>query len=129
MASCSTVRSTALHPGRGVDASHGGCALYRRHGGDAQADFAAQADPNADSAGLEERYGADAFGRAVNVRNSMVSRKLTEMDALIALTSRCLARWSTSRPSSPTTAAEGGRMETYTFLRHMADSFGLLACS
>ncbi len=50
----------------------------------ASADFAAQADPLADSAGLEERYGAGAFGTAVNVRNFDGQPTLTEMDALIA---------------------------------------------
>jgi len=49
-----------------------------------KADFAAQADPNGDSAGVEERYGADAFGRAVNVRNFDGQPQLTEADALIA---------------------------------------------
>ncbi|NJM81295.1 MAG: cytochrome-c oxidase, cbb3-type subunit II [Tabrizicola sp.] len=50
----------------------------------ARADFAAQADPNADSSGLEERYGEAVFGRAVNVRNFDGRPDLTEMDALIA---------------------------------------------
>jgi len=52
----------------------------------AQADFAAQADPNADSAGLQERYGAAAFesGKDVNVRNFDGQADLTEADALIA---------------------------------------------
>ncbi|MEZ5798586.1 MAG: cytochrome-c oxidase, cbb3-type subunit II [Paracoccaceae bacterium] len=50
----------------------------------AQADFAAQADPNGDSAGLEERYGAGVFGHAVNVRNFDGQPQLTEADALIA---------------------------------------------
>lgn len=50
----------------------------------ARADFQAQADPNADSSGLEERYGADAFGTAINVRNFDGQPELTEMDALIA---------------------------------------------
>ena len=52
----------------------------------AQADFAAQADPNADSAGLQERYGAAAFenGKDVNVRNFDGQPALTEADALIA---------------------------------------------
>lgn len=50
----------------------------------ALADFAAQADPLGDSAGLEERYGADAFGTPVNVRNFDGQPELTEMDALIA---------------------------------------------
>ena len=49
-----------------------------------QADFLAQANPDADSSGLEERYGEAAFGRAVNVRNFDGSAKVTEMDALIA---------------------------------------------
>ncbi len=47
-------------------------------------DFKAQANPDLDGAGLEERYGADAFGTAVNVRNFDGQRQLTEMDALIA---------------------------------------------
>jgi cytochrome c oxidase cbb3-type subunit II len=50
----------------------------------ALADFTAQTDPNGDSTGLEERYGAAAFGRAVNVRNFDGQPQLTEMDALIA---------------------------------------------
>jgi cytochrome c oxidase cbb3-type subunit II len=50
----------------------------------ALADFLAQGDPNADSGGLEDRYGAEAFGTAVNVRNFDGQPELTEMDALIA---------------------------------------------
>ncbi|WP_135448120.1 MULTISPECIES: cytochrome-c oxidase, cbb3-type subunit II [Tabrizicola] len=50
----------------------------------AQADFAAQADPMGDSSGLEARYGADAFGTPVNVRNFDGQPQLTEADALIA---------------------------------------------
>ena len=51
----------------------------------AQADFTAQADPNAATAsGLEERYGEDAFGTPINVRNFDGQPELTEMDALIA---------------------------------------------
>jgi cytochrome c oxidase cbb3-type subunit 2 len=52
----------------------------------AQADFAAQADPNADSSGLQARYGADAIekGKDVNVRNFDGQPELTEADALIA---------------------------------------------
>jgi cytochrome c oxidase cbb3-type subunit II len=50
----------------------------------ALADFTAQADPNADASGLEERYGADAFGTAINVRNFDGQPALTEADALIA---------------------------------------------
>jgi len=45
----------------------------------AKADFAAQADPNADTAGLMERY-----GETVNVSNFDGQADLTEMDALIA---------------------------------------------
>ncbi|HMS95422.1 MAG TPA: cbb3-type cytochrome c oxidase subunit II, partial [Tabrizicola sp.] len=52
--------------------------------GNALADFVAQADPLGDSSGLEERYGADAFGTPVNVRNFDGQASLTEMDALIA---------------------------------------------
>ena len=49
------------------------------------ADFAAQADPNADTAGLQERYGAAAFGHLdVNVSNFDGQPELTEMDAIIA---------------------------------------------
>jgi cytochrome c oxidase cbb3-type subunit 2 len=46
----------------------------------------AQADPDADSSGLQERYGAAAFegGKDVNVRNFDGQSKLTEADALIA---------------------------------------------
>ncbi len=44
----------------------------------AQADFAAQADPNADASGLEERY------KKVTVSNFDGQPGLTEMDALIA---------------------------------------------
>jgi cytochrome c oxidase cbb3-type subunit 2 len=48
-------------------------------------DFAAQADPNADTAGLQERYGAAAFGHLdVNVSNFDGQPELTEMDAIIA---------------------------------------------
>ncbi len=50
----------------------------------ARADFAAQADPLGDSAGLEERYGEGVFGTPVNVRNFDGLPALTEMDALIA---------------------------------------------
>lgn len=50
----------------------------------ALADFTAQADPLGDAAGLEERYGAAAFGTPVNVRNFDGQPELTEMDALIA---------------------------------------------
>lgn len=51
----------------------------------AVADFAAQADPNADTAGLQERYGAAAFGHLdVNVSNFDGQPELTEMDAIIA---------------------------------------------
>jgi cytochrome c oxidase cbb3-type subunit II len=48
------------------------------------ADMKAQVDPLGDSSGLEERYGAEAFGTAVNVRNFDGKPELTEMDALIA---------------------------------------------
>ena len=52
----------------------------------ALADFVAQADPNADTDGLQERYGADAIpgGKDVNVRNFDGQPELTEADALIA---------------------------------------------
>lgn len=50
----------------------------------ASADFTAQVDPLGDSSGLEERYGADAFGTPVNVRNFDGQPELTELDALIA---------------------------------------------
>ena len=51
----------------------------------AVADFAAQADLNADTAGLQERYGAAAFGHLdVNVSNFDGQPELTEMDAIIA---------------------------------------------
>lgn len=50
----------------------------------AKADFLAQANPDADTAGLEARYGAAAFGKAVNIRNFDGQQALTEMDALIA---------------------------------------------
>jgi cytochrome c oxidase cbb3-type subunit 2 len=51
----------------------------------AKADFAAQADPNADASGLQARYGADAFGHLdVNVSNFDGQPELTEMDAIIA---------------------------------------------
>ena len=46
---------------------------------EAQADFAAQADPNADTAGLLERY-----GDKVTVSNFDGTPELTEMDAIIA---------------------------------------------
>jgi cytochrome c oxidase cbb3-type subunit II len=48
------------------------------------ADMKAQVDPLGDSSGLETRYGADAFGTAINVRNFDGQPALTEMDALIA---------------------------------------------
>ncbi len=44
----------------------------------AQADFKAQSNPNADTAGLEERYGT------VNLRNFDAAPGISEMDALIA---------------------------------------------
>jgi cytochrome c oxidase cbb3-type subunit 2 len=44
----------------------------------AQADFKAQSNPDADTAGLEERYGA------VNLRNFDAAAGISEMDALIA---------------------------------------------
>jgi cytochrome c oxidase cbb3-type subunit II len=50
----------------------------------ALADFKAQADPNGDSSALEARYGKEAFGTPVNVRNFDGQPELTEMDALIA---------------------------------------------
>ena len=51
----------------------------------ALADFTAQADPNADSAGLQERYGSAAFVHLdVNVSNFDGQPELTEMDAIIA---------------------------------------------
>jgi cytochrome c oxidase cbb3-type subunit II len=50
----------------------------------ALADFTAQVDPLGDFDGLEERYGEDAFGTAVNVRNFDGRPELTEMDAIIA---------------------------------------------
>ncbi|AWD21668.1 cytochrome-c oxidase, cbb3-type subunit II [Pseudogemmobacter blasticus] len=52
----------------------------------ALADFLAQADPNADSSGLQERYGSAAIkgGKDVNVRNFDGQPQLTEADALIA---------------------------------------------
>ena len=50
----------------------------------ALADFTAQADPMGDSSGLEDRYGTEAFGTAINVRNFDGQPELTEMDALIA---------------------------------------------
>ncbi len=50
----------------------------------ALADFTAQADPDSDYDGLEERYGEEAFGRAINVRNFDGQPQLTEADALIA---------------------------------------------
>jgi len=52
----------------------------------AKADFAAQADPNADTAGLQARYGAAAFkgGKDVTVSNFDRQPGVSEMDALIA---------------------------------------------
>ena len=52
----------------------------------AQADFLAQANPDADAEGLQARYGSAAFeaGKDVNVRNFDGQAKLTEADALIA---------------------------------------------
>jgi cytochrome c oxidase cbb3-type subunit 2 len=52
---------------------------------EAQADFVAQADPNADTSGLQARYGSAAFGHLdVNVSNFDGKPELTEMDAIIA---------------------------------------------
>ena len=52
---------------------------------EAKADFAAQADPNADSEGLQQRYGNAAYGVLdVNVSNFDGQPELTEMDALVA---------------------------------------------
>lgn len=50
----------------------------------ALADFKAQVDPLGDSSGLEARYGEEAFGTPINVRNFDGQPELTEMDALIA---------------------------------------------
>ena len=58
----------------------------------ALADFTAQADPNADSSGLTDRYtwkeenGAvvQTFPKTINIRNFDGQPELTEMDALIA---------------------------------------------
>ena len=58
----------------------------------ALADFTAQADPNADSSGLTDRYtwkeenGAvtQDFPKSINIRNFDGQPELTEMDALIA---------------------------------------------
>jgi len=50
----------------------------------ARTDFLAQANPDADSSGLEDRYGEASFGTAINVRNFDGRPELTEMDALIA---------------------------------------------
>lgn len=52
----------------------------------AKADFVAQADPNADTAGLQERYGPSAYqgGKDVNVANFDRRPGVSEMDALIA---------------------------------------------
>lgn len=49
-----------------------------------EADFAAQADPNADATGLQTRYGAAAYGKDVTVSNFDGQAELTEMDALVA---------------------------------------------
>jgi cytochrome c oxidase cbb3-type subunit 2 len=51
-----------------------------------KADFAAQADPNADTTELQARYGAAAFkgGKDVNVANFDNAPGVSEMDALIA---------------------------------------------
>ena len=51
----------------------------------AKEDFAAQADPNADTTGLQARYGKDAFKHNdVTVANFDGQPALTEMDALVA---------------------------------------------
>jgi cytochrome c oxidase cbb3-type subunit II len=58
----------------------------------ALADFKAQADPNADTSGLEDRYTwkeengtvTQAFPKTINIRNFDGQPELTEMDALIA---------------------------------------------
>ena len=50
----------------------------------AVADFKAQADPNADGKGLQDRYGKAKFGHDVTVANFDGQPQLTEMDALVA---------------------------------------------
>jgi cytochrome c oxidase cbb3-type subunit 2 len=52
----------------------------------AAADFAAQANPDGDTSGLQARYGAAAYkgGKDVNVANFDGDPRLTEMDALVA---------------------------------------------
>ena len=58
----------------------------------ALADFTAQADPNADSSGLTDRYTwkeengsvVQSFPKTINIRNFDGQPELTEMDALIA---------------------------------------------
>ena len=50
----------------------------------AQADFAAQADPDADTDGLQERYSAQFGSPVINVRNFDGQPGISEMDALVA---------------------------------------------
>jgi cbb3-type cytochrome oxidase subunit 3 len=69
----------------------------------------------------EERY-----GKVVNVRNFDGQPQLTEMDALIAYL-QVLGTMVDFSTFTPIRAAKGGRMDTYSFLRELADSWGLLA--
>jgi cytochrome c oxidase cbb3-type subunit 2 len=50
----------------------------------AAADFAAQADPDADTTGLQKRYGAEVFGKDVPVSDFDRRPGISEMEALIA---------------------------------------------
>jgi cytochrome c oxidase cbb3-type subunit 2 len=50
----------------------------------AAADFAAQADPDADTSGLQERYGAEVFGKDVPVSDFDRRPGISEMEALVA---------------------------------------------
>ncbi len=88
----------------------------------ATADLKAQADPDADASGVEARYPKTKLGDFDGD-----PQRLSEMDALIAYP-RCSARSSTSPPmTTPPVSLRGGNMETYTAMRHFADSWGLLA--
>ncbi len=94
----------------------------------AQADFAAQADPNADTAVCRNAMARPPSRRQGRERPQLDGQPtLTEADALIAYI-QFLARWSTSRPSRRIRRGKGGKHgNLFLPLRHMADSWGLLA--
>ena len=87
-----------------------------------KADFTAQADPDADTAGLEERYAQGVMyrnfdGAARADRDGCADR----LSAGAGHDGRLLDLHPRGKP------VRGTRMETYTFLREFADSWMLLA--